>query len=64
MRQTFLNELKEEEKLLVKWLPGKDSNTGMFTKNLDGPAFEQFAQVYGDVDAYAPDPLSQEGIKS
>ncbi len=46
-------------KLLVKCLPGKENNADMFTKNLDGPAFEQFAQVYVDNDEYLPDPLSQ-----
>ncbi len=40
VHQIFLRKLKEEGKLLIKWLPGKDNNTGMFTKNLDGTAFE------------------------
>ncbi len=62
--QTFLHNLKEEGKLLVKWLPGKDNNTGLFTKNLEGPVFEQFSQVCVGVDVYVPDPLSQEGVGS
>ncbi len=60
--QTFLCKLKEEGKLLVKWLPGKDNDADMFTKNLDGPAFERFAQVYVSVDDYAPDPSSWESV--
>ena len=31
VHQTFLHELKEEGKLLVKWLPGKDNVADMFT---------------------------------
>ena len=58
MCQIFIKELKEEGKLLVKWLPGKDNNADMFTKNLDGPAFERFAQVYVGNDEYAPEHLS------
>ncbi len=50
--------------LLVKWLLGKDIDTELFTKNLDSPAFEKFAQVYVRVDVYAPDPLSWEGVGS
>ncbi len=64
MRQTFLRKLKEEWKLLVKWLPGKDDDAEMFTKNLDGTTFEQFSQVYVGVNAYAPDPLIWEGVGS
>ncbi len=62
--QTFLRELKEEWKVLVKWLPGKDIDAYLFTKNLDGPAFERFSQVYVGNDEYAPEPLSREGVGS
>ena len=61
VRQTFLRELKEEGNLLVIWLPGKDNNADMFTKNIDGLVFEQFAQVYVGNDEYASDPSSGEG---
>ncbi len=50
--------------LLMKWLAGKDNDADTFTKILDGPTFERFSQVYVGVDAYAPDPLSWEGIGS
>ncbi len=46
VHQTFLCKLKEEGKLLVRWLPGKDNDADSFTKSPDGPTFEQFAQVY------------------
>ncbi len=32
VRQTFLCKLKEEGKILVKCLPGKDNNTDLLTK--------------------------------
>ena len=54
--QTVLQKLKEEGKLLVKWLPVKDNDADLFTKNLDGTAFERFSQVYVGVDDFAPDP--------
>ncbi len=44
VRQTFLRKLKEEGKLLVKWLPGTYNDADMFNKNLDGLAFEKFSQ--------------------
>ena len=62
--QTILQKLKEGGKLLVKWLPGKDNNADMFTKNLDGPVFERFAKVYFGNDEYTPEPLSREGVGS
>ena len=64
VHQTFFQKLKEEGKLLVKWLPGNDNDADMFTKNLDGPSFEQFSQVYVGFDYYAPDPSSREGVGS
>ncbi len=48
----------------MKWLPSKVNGADLFTKNLDGPVFEQFAQVYVGFDAYANDHLSQEGVGS
>ncbi len=32
VKQTFLRELKEEGKLLMKWLPGQDNDADLFTK--------------------------------
>lgn len=63
VRQTFLRELKEEGILIVKWIPGSENDSDMFTKNLEGPLFERFAQVYVGVDEYTPDSLSREGVR-
>ncbi len=46
------------------WIPCKDNDADLFTKNLDGPAIEWFAQDYEGVDAYALDPLNWEGVDS
>ena len=48
----------------MKWLPVKDNDADLFTKNLNGPAFERFAQIYVGVDDYSPDLLGQEGVGS
>ncbi len=48
----------------MKWLPGKDNDAELFTKNLDGPAFEKFSQLCASVDDYEPDPSSREGVGS
>ncbi len=58
MLQTFLHKLKEEGKIVV--LPGKDNDADLFTKTLDSPDFEKFAQVYVGLDKYEPDTWSQE----
>ena len=54
VRQVFLRELKESGILIVKWIAGVDNNSDMFTKNLNGPLFEWFAQVYVGEDDYTP----------
>ena len=56
--------MKEKGKLLMNWLPGKDDDEDLFSKNLDGPAYEQIDQVYVSVDVYVPDPLSRESVGS
>ncbi len=53
VRQCFLCELKEEGTLVVKWIAGSENNSDMFTKNLDGPLFENFASVYVGKDKYS-----------
>jgi len=54
VRQVFLRELKESGILIVKWIAGVDNDSDMFTKNLNGPMFERFAEVYVGVDDYTP----------
>ena len=41
-----MRELKEKGILEVKWLPGKDNPSDMFTKNLDKKTFEKHAETY------------------
>ena len=55
VRQVFLRELKEAGIFIVNWIAGVDNNSDMFTKNLNGPLFEQFTQVYVGEDDYTPE---------
>jgi hypothetical protein len=45
VRQCFLQELKEAKIMVVTWIPGTENEAGMFTKNLDGPAFKRYAEL-------------------
>ena len=47
--------MKEASVLHVKWISGKENDSDMFTKNLDGPLFEKFTSVYVGGDEYTPD---------
>ena len=55
VRQVFLRELKEAGILKVVWVAGCDNDADIFTKNLDGPLFEQFSLVFVGVDKYTPE---------
>jgi hypothetical protein len=44
VRQCFLQELKEAKQLVVNWIPGSENSTDMFTKKLDGPLFNGYAE--------------------
>ena len=48
----FLRGYKENGVLEVIWMPGCDNNADMFTKNLGGPLFRRFAQVFVGEDKY------------
>jgi hypothetical protein len=54
VRQCFLRELKEKGILIVKWIAGDKNDSDIHTKNLDGPKFEEFGQVYYGKDEYTP----------
>ena len=54
VRQCFLWELKEAGILIVKWIPGSENESDLFTKNLGGTLFETFTQVYVGEDEYTP----------
>ena len=51
-RMFFLRNMKEEGIIKVKWKKGSDNPVYMFTKNLDGPAFNKCAQVFVGDDEY------------
>jgi hypothetical protein len=40
-----LQELKEAEVLVVKWIPGSENEADVFTKSLDGPLFKCVAEL-------------------
>ncbi len=45
VKQCFLRELKESKQLIVKWIPGTQNNANMFTVKLDGPIFNEYAEM-------------------
>jgi hypothetical protein len=45
VQQCFLRELKEAKIMVATWIPGIENEADMFTKNLDGPAFKQYAEL-------------------
>ena len=51
IKQCFLRELKESKQLIVRWIPGTTNNADMFTKNLDGPLFKEYAEMLLGVSA-------------
>ena len=59
VKQYFLRELKEESLILVKWKPGKQMRSDLFTKNLGRPLFEMHLQRY-----VGPDPYMKYGVDS
>jgi hypothetical protein len=36
----------------VKWIPTEENSADIFTKNLNGPAFEKHATTYVGIDQY------------
>jgi hypothetical protein len=52
VRQHFLRDLKEEGTIIIKWKPGVDTSSDLFTKNLPGPIFEKHTATYCGCDKY------------
>ncbi len=44
----FLRELKEASVLVIKWIAGAVNEADIFTKNLDGPTFQQYTRISQD----------------
>jgi hypothetical protein len=45
VQSVFLRELNEAGVLVIKWIAGAVNEADIFTKNLDGPAFQQYNRV-------------------
>ena len=52
----FFSGIKRENLIVVKWTPGAKNVADLFTKNLSGPQFEEFAKVVVKEDEYTPEP--------
>jgi hypothetical protein len=46
VREWFLQDLKEEGAVEVKWIAGDDNSANLITKNLAGPLFEKHARTH------------------
>ena len=46
VQSVFLRELKDVDVLVIKWIAGAVNEADIFTKNLDGPAFQQYTRVF------------------
>ena len=46
VQSVFLRELKEAGVLVIKWIAGAIHEADIFTKNLDGPTFQQYSRVF------------------
>ena len=53
VRQHFLRDLKEQDLLKIKHLPGDDNDADIFTKNVTQAIFNKHVKTYVGVDAYA-----------
>jgi hypothetical protein len=60
VRQCFLRELKESKIMDIRWVKGTENDTDVFTKNLDGPAFEKCIKTLVGHDAYMKSPYPSE----
>ena len=50
--QCFLRELKESKIMDTRWIKGTKNKADVFTKNLDGPAFEKCIKALVGQDVY------------
>jgi hypothetical protein len=46
VHSVFVSKLKEAHVLVIKWIAGAVDEADIFTKNLDGPAFQQYTRVF------------------
>jgi hypothetical protein len=46
VQSVLLRELKEAGVLVIKWIVGTTNDADIFTKNLDGPAFQRYTKIF------------------
>jgi hypothetical protein len=46
VQSVCLRELKDVDVLVIKWIAGAVNDADIFTKNLDGPAFQRYTRVF------------------
>ncbi len=62
VQQCFLRELKESKVMDIRWIKGLENNADVFTKNLDGPAFEKCIRTLVGQDVHMKkSPTSEQG---
>ncbi len=52
VQSVFLRELREASALVIKWIAGAVIEADIFTKNLDGPTFQQYTKIFTGVTEY------------
>jgi hypothetical protein len=45
-QSAFLRELKEVGIVVVTWIAGTTNEADIFTKNLDGPTFQRYTNIF------------------
>ena len=60
VRQCFLWELKESKTMDIHWIKGTENKADVFTKNLDGPAFEKCIKALIGQAVYMKDTTTSE----
>jgi hypothetical protein len=51
--QNFLRELKENDIVLYKWIPGPSTDVDLHTKTFYGPDFKKHVETYTSKDEYS-----------
>jgi hypothetical protein len=60
VQQCFLLELKETKIMDIRWIKGSENDLDVFTKNLDGPAFEKCIKTLVGQDVYIKNQATSE----
>ena len=64
VRQYFLRELKEQNMILTRWIPGDSMCSDYLTKNLPGALFERHIHPFvGEDDYYVYETVVKETLK-